>query len=852
MSLSSKNKNLLAAKQALGLADSSVSSSADGSSRTGSGYSKAATSSAGPSVIRGRFTEQKGDSSARSGYSNSTGPAALSSAGARGGLSAASSYSPASRKNSNSKHSYIHNLSARARQDARYSESDDNILNRDHDLLGINSSARSAAKSTQSAASSRKSPSHLKSVSQSQSASKIQSAINAASNWESMQSITVDELIHLEEGSQEDSMLDSSKMNNNNSKTGNLGMSSSFNNVYEKKISFTDDDGGTSAIAEGREEGGTIFSESSDTFMDSSVALVPIAETEIVKYDNDDDDDHHQQQHDDYQIEEYNESHATLTTDEDNFVPQRFDEMRSLLLGITPLQLEALMMEIFGDDTPIGWKGIGNGGNSGKNRMKKPLFRKNAYLTEMNLEELQCFSQGMNLAGIENCETHDEAMDLIAIEFERLVSVHQNRPEEGDHAEIEQQHTTIEDDVMSYISNGTNNNIEDEGENLRRSLRACSIPELRLVAERLQLDHASYVAKMDLIILIENSMPAISGSNALGASSHDGSNDESADDYYKFQHQEQYQQQLQESDQEQEDTYSRNRKVSFARDCKEDLSHLVEKHPGWHSFVTDGDVEHGEESESHQLVDGNNGDDDWIKNERSSRRREWVFKRKRLIFGFLILCVVGLSVGLGVGLTKDSDGSGASGSNLLIPEGGLFGGAFQPTQKPTLIIVNETEASVAEGGIPIAVVIEQEPTSLSPTSKNPTFKPTNLVMTTNKPSSSPVTPAPAVTEVAITPSPTTYSALKITPTPTNIVTQTNKPTTGAMNLVEPTDQPSPLSPYPLLGPYDEVGMRIILYGISKLSNMGRTQWHMLTAAYVEQFFNVEGQGDDAIQSKFCR
>jgi len=41
------------------------------------------------------------------------------------------------------------------------------------------------------------------------------------------------------------------------------------------------------------------------------------------------------------------------------------------------------------------------------------------------------FSHGMNLVGIESCETHEDAMDLIAIEFERLVSVHQNRPEEG-------------------------------------------------------------------------------------------------------------------------------------------------------------------------------------------------------------------------------------------------------------------------------------------------------------------------------------------------------------------------------------------------------------------------------------
>ena len=40
----------------------------------------------------------------------------------------------------------------------------------------------------------------------------------------------------------------------------------------------------------------------------------------------------------------------------EDFVPQRFDEMRTLLSSITPLQLEALVQEIFGNDGPPGWR----------------------------------------------------------------------------------------------------------------------------------------------------------------------------------------------------------------------------------------------------------------------------------------------------------------------------------------------------------------------------------------------------------------------------------------------------------------------------------------------------------------
>ena len=59
---------------------------------------------------------------------------------------------------------------------------------------------------------------------------------------------------------------------------------------------------------------------------------------------------------------------------------------------------------------------------------------------------------------------------------------------------------------------------------------------------------------------------------------------------------------------------------------------------------------------------------------------------------------------------------------------------------------------------------------------------------------------------------------------------------------QPTESPS-AALYPLLGPFDESGMRMVLIGITELSSMGRTQWKMLTSAFVEQFYNHGEKGD---------
>jgi len=222
-----------------------------------------------------------------------------------------------------------------------------------------------------------------------------------------------------------------------------------------------------------------------------------------------------------------------------------------------------------------------------------------------------------------------------------------------------------------------------------------------------------------------------------------------------------------------------------------------------------------------------------------------------------------LGVGLGVGLTKKGDG-GASGSNLIIPDSGYFDFPYRPTAKPTLNpsakpdaeeSENYEEPEPGEAGSNVAVVIVREPTSSAPTTTmSPTPEITIAAMETNPPTVSPVTSEPSETVVVpATPIPTeNFGPIPTsppTPPPTiAAIAQTSQPTPGPSTYVDPSPPPTPLSPYPLLGPFDEVGMRIILYGVGELSNMGRTQWHMLTAAYLEQFFNVEGQGVDAIQN----
>ena len=295
------------------------------------------------------------------------------------------------------------------------------------------------------------------------------------------------------------------------------------------------------------------------------------------------------------------------------FVPRRFDEMRTLLTSVTPSQLEALVDEMFDADAPPGWK-------DGRSRRSRN-YRGDAYLSEMSLGELRHFASGMDRTlreGMERCVTADDALDLIAVEFERLVSRHQNGlfdedetlgnstletrshflPEDDVRVSIDADSTTVHSESASLVSQDVG--AEDEGANLRRSLRACSLPELRLVAERLQLDHSGCGTKADLIVMIERNMPDMDKGGGDG----DGGYDQQQEGYDQQRPQPQHQQQQPLQQQQQRPKYDRNNpppppsqpppgasgRVKFASDTKADRSHLIprrEKDGGaWQSYVT--------------------------------------------------------------------------------------------------------------------------------------------------------------------------------------------------------------------------------------------------------------------------
>jgi hypothetical protein len=509
----------------------------------------------------------------------------------------------------------------------------------------------------------------------------------------------------------------------------------------------------------------------------------------------------------------------------EDFVPQRFDEMRTLLSEITPLQLEALMQDIFGNNGPPGWRF--------KSKRSKRGFRKDAYLSEMSLEELQNFARGMDNLGLGYCTSNEEALDLIAIEFERLVTVQQNNDDQSSHASSVQHDisvksnsmATFEVDEMTFESGRTSRS--DESDNLRRSLRACSLPELRLVAERLRLDHSACVTKGELIFIIENSMPDLVDSSTQGSQSLSF-----MEDYNNYSQPTQHQQHRKGSERRRDvkfaDEGDGRRKVKFSDDTKEDKSHLVPKRRG--SFVD------GQDFESAPLVATNGGNG----SSRFSVIREHIWK----IVALLLL--LGLIIGLSVGLTgrkgKGSDDRNEGSPNVLLPENGqLFGDfyASSRTSAPSLTpsqstangdseatSLNQGQPSSTSGGV---FAMNRKPTtepSVSPTTELESYIPTQTLIPTQTdtimPTLMPTGASPLETQK---PSPLPKFSISVT-----------------------TPEPTPLSPFPLHGPFEETGMRMIVYGISNMTQMGETQFKMLTAAYVEQFYNEEGRGTDAIQN----
>ena len=362
-----------------------------------------------------------------------------------------------------------------------------------------------------------------------------------------------------------------------------------------------------------------------------------------------------------------NSSYQTSTTS--SFA--RFIEMKSLLMAITPMQLESLIIQILESNNDSNnsdssslisivqrWEGT----NDASRRLK---FRKDAQLIDFSLAELKRYASNKEITGIQACSSMEEAMDLFTLEFERLVS---NNGRSANGRSI----TNGDDDgKSSYNDNDENDTVNDmqelctsltdrstssnctrliEGwDTLQSSLSACTLPELRLIAERLNLQYDGS-DKAELILLIENSMlpdddvdeSQQSSSNGIDNSqssefsrqsssvqqrprqqsspprgkkrnkklmmddysSTDSRDMTDAEYYAKYGPGEEddgfgdssgdnnYYPRQNSSAVEEENT-SNHRKVKFARDTKKDKSHLApkrEKEGGWRSFVVGSNV----------------------------------------------------------------------------------------------------------------------------------------------------------------------------------------------------------------------------------------------------------------------
>ncbi len=555
----------------------------------------------------------------------------------------------------------------------------------------------------------------------------------------------------------------------------------------------------------------------------------------------------------------------------EDFVPQRFDEMRTLLSAITPMQLEALIQEIFGNDGPPGW--------NFKGKKSKRGFRKDAYLSELSLEELRNFARRIDNLGLDYCWSKEEALDLIAVEFERLVSLRLNGDDESDHMSsphdqnYAQSSPTVsfeegqmprgrleslrlnEDDESNHMSSPHDQNYvqssssvsyeEDqmtrdsgtsEGDNLRRSLRACSFAELQLVAERLRLDPSLCVTKDELILMIENSMSDLLA-DAVSQDSQSQPWIENHSNYYQPIQQQHHRQQQQHrlrsnrGERRKKVKFSdgeKRRKVKFANDTKEGKAQPMSTRKG--NF---GD---GQDLESAPLVQTNGGKG----SSRLSGLRTHIWKIVGLIL--LLVLIIGLSFGLsGRDSRGDEDVNGEGRPYLLLPENDPFFSEFSassltsaPSSKPSQSNADSETTDSNEG----------QPSSTSGSVFVTNLKPTAYPSSSTYMSILTDTETKAPTQ-SVTAQPTRMPTLM--PTDANQI-ETGMPSTHPTQQPITTTQPTPLSPYPLLGPYEEAGMRMVLYGISELSEMGRTQFKMLTAAYVEQFYNDEGRGTDAFQN----
>ena len=684
-SSSKKHSNLLAAKSALGLVDTD---DAQPSSTTSSRISSNTSAQSRGSTISGTTYTWR---SADTGASGNTGATSSATSGAR------------------EKRSTLHDLSSAARLEARRLSGDDELGDARSRLRTTRSSINSDERRRQISTTVPTSPvSPLRSTARQDSGGNSV-ASSAGDTWtleegsrdDSMAAWTKNDNSHdlksrvgvQSEPHTNNSQMSSSSKDSSNKSTlthqvklgeseesgmsssNNFGMSSSFN-VYEKKVSFTEtnrqakraldsvqedfqdsDTFGDNTYDETNTYDSSKFHQKKVSFNEDQYESRIIGESE--RFEDSDtklfnDNETSSQFDESYsgQLQDHDASYRSLASTGSNFVPQKFEEMRYLLLNTTPLQLEALVHEMYSASpslstnsdsrnsrvVPKEWRNI-------KKKSKRFRFRKDAYLREMDFQELQNFAQSIELWSIvdnEGCADYEEAMDIFAIEFEMLVSGFNHA---GSVNSISQNQRQVEDDIQSYISS----NSIDESETLKQSLRRCSLSELRLVAERLNLD-ISHCAddKTELILLIESSMPSMLNNSNRSESSMPSmlSNSNRSENSirsnpppppppprgYSGNNAAMY---VEESHaQQQEDEQEKARRVMFSPDCKEDTSHLIPKREInqslWSNYVVDGlkDIEHNGK-DSHPLMH----DDDYDGNGHPNTKggRKWPEQRRRFI-----------------------------------------------------------------------------------------------------------------------------------------------------------------------------------------------------------------------------
>lgn len=198
---------------------------------------------------------------------------------------------------------------------------------------------------------------------------------------------------------------------------------------------------------------------------------------------------------------------------------------------------------------------------------------------------------------------------------------------------------------------------------------------------------------------------------------------------------------------------------------------------------------------------------------------------------FFLLLFIALVVGLSVGLKKKDENADLA--SVYTGTDDPFFQSLLPTKMPSARPnVSRSPTLMPAGGESSIVATFSFPTPVPDES----FAAMPLANYSASPSTVPLSSSGQIT------SPPNAMA------PAEAIIQTNNPTQELLVSSDTSTNPTSPDIYPLIGPIDESGMRMILYGVSTLTDMGRTQYTMLTAAYVEQFYNTDQKGEDGVQN----